>query len=213
MKKIFSLSTAVLSLLFVHAQNCPGITVESYSYEAAAGDTIVFIAGTKGVEAHVTYNWSLSAGTIISGQGTAKIQVNTEGLAGMYITASITLGGLPRNCVSSASSSVEVVFPAQLVVSGTFTNGQELKNAVKKFIAETQITDPVNAGKGFIYLYKGATTSESALKIFKDAIISAFNSNKVLPHQYKIVNGGKRKLAFYEMYLLQPKGKEPKPSN
>src|SRR5258705_790501 len=129
MKKIFSLSTAVLGLLFVHAQNCPSITVESYAYEMAAGDTLGFIAGTKGVEAHVTYNWAISAGTIISGQGTAKIMVNTEGLAGMYVTASVQLGGLPRNCVSSASSSVEVVPAAQLVVSGTFTNGQELKNA------------------------------------------------------------------------------------
>jgi hypothetical protein len=212
MKKLLSLSTALLSLLFARAQNCPVISVESYSYEAAAGDTITFVAGTKGVEAHVTYNWAISAGTIISGQGTAKILVNTEGLAGMYVTASVVLGGLPRTCVSSASFSVEVVSPAQLVVSGTFTNGQELKNAVQKFIAASGITDPANAGTGFIYLYKGATTSESALKIFKDAIISAFTHNKVLPHQYKIADGGKRKLAFYEMYLLQPRGKEPKPS-
>ena len=66
MKKIISLSTAALSLLFARAQNCPSISVESYSYEIAAGDTLVFVAGTTGVEAHVTYNWAISAGTIIS---------------------------------------------------------------------------------------------------------------------------------------------------
>jgi hypothetical protein len=213
MKKLLSLSTAILSLLFARAQNCPGISVESYSYEIAAGDTLVFIAGTKDVEVHVTYNWAISAGTIISGQGTAKIMVNTEGLGGMFVTATVQLGGLPAKCVSTASSSVDVIPPAQLVLSGTFTNGQELKNAVQKFIAATSFKDSTVTGTGFIYLYKGATTSESALQIFKNAIISAFEFNKVLPLQYKIVDGGNRKLAFYEMYLLQPRGKQPKPSN
>lgn len=213
MKKLLGLSIAILSSFFARAQNCPTISVESYSYEVAAGDTLVFIAGTKGIEVHVTYNWAINAGTIISGQGTAKIMVNTEGLGGMFVTATVELKGLPAKCASTASSTVEVVPPAQLVLSGTFTNGQDLKNAVQKFIAASQITDPANAGTGFIYLYKGATTSESALKIFKDAVISAFEYNKVLPHQYKIADGGKRKLAFYEMYLVQPRSKEPKPSN
>lgn len=213
MKKLLSLSTAILSLLFARAQNCPGISVESYSYEIAAGDTLVFIAGTKGAEVHVTYNWAISAGTIISGQGTAKIMVNTEGLGGMFVTATVQLGGLPAKCASTASSSVEVVPAAQLVVSGTFTNGQELKNAVQKFIAATSFKDGATIGTGFIYLYKKPSTAESAFKIFEDAIISAFEYNKILPHQYKIVDGGTKRLGFYEMYLLLPGGKEPKPSN
>ncbi len=213
MKKSLSLSIAILSLLFVQAQNCPVIKVESPSYEVAAGDTLVFIAVIKDAPSNVTFNWAISAGTIISGQGTSVIRIETKDLAGMYVTATVQLGGLPRDCVSTASSSVEIIPPAQLVISGTFTNGQELKNAVQKFIAETQITDPANAGTGFIYLYKSATTTESALKIFKAAIVSAFEYNKVLPYQYKIADGGKRKLQFYEMYLMQPREKEPKPSN
>ena len=213
MKKLISLSIAMFTFLATQAQNCPGISVESYSYEIAAGDTLVFIAGTKDAEVHVTYNWAINAGTIISGQGTAKIMVNTEGLGGMFVTATVQLKGLPAKCVSTASSSVEVIPAAQLVVSGTFTNGQELKNAVQKFITATSFKDSTLTGTGFIYLYKGATTSEPALQIFKNAIISAFDYNKVLPYQYKIVDGGNRKLAFYEMYLLQPRGKEPKPSN
>ena len=213
MKKLISLSIAIFTLLFAQAQNCPGLSVESYSYEVTAGDTLVFIAGTKGAEVHVTYNWAISAATIISGQGTAKIMVNTEGLGGMFVTATVELGGLPAKCARTASSSVEVIRAAQLAVSGTFTNGQELKNAVQKFIAATNFKDAENAGTGFIYLYKGATTTESALNIFKAAIVSAFEYNKVLPHQYKIVDGSNRKLAFYEFYLLQPGGKEPKLSN
>ncbi len=213
MKKLLTLHIIISSCFAANSQNCPGIKVESYSYEIAAGDTLVFIAGTTGVEVNVTYNWAISAGTIISGQGTAKIMVNTEGLGGMFVTATVELGGLPAKCARTASSSVEVIPAAQLAVSGTFTNGQELKNAVQKFIAATNFKDADNAATGFIYLYKGATTTESALKIFKDAIISAFEYNKVLPNQYKITDGGNKKLAFYEFYLLQPGSKEPKPSN
>ena len=213
MKRIISLSTAIFSLLFARSQNCPGISVTPYTYEIAAGDTLVFIAATTGAAVNVTYNWAISAGTIISGQGTAKIMVSTDGLEGMYVTATVEFGGLPAKCARTSSSSVEVIPPAQLAVSGTFTNGQELKNAVQKFIAATNFKDAENAGTGFIYLYKGATTTESALNIFKAAIVSAFEYNKVLPHQYKIVDGGNRKLAFYEFYLLQPGGKEPKLSN
>jgi hypothetical protein len=212
MKRIICISTAIFSLLFAQAQNCPGIVVESPS-EITAGDTLVFIAGTKGVEVHVTYNWSISAGTIISGQGTAIIRVNTEGLGGQYVTATVELVGLPAKCISTASSSSEIIPAAQLVVAGTFTNGQELKNAVQKFIAASGFKGADNTGTGFIYLYKGANTTESALKAYKDAITSAFEYNKILPYQYKIADGGKKKLAFYEMYLVQPGGPEPKPSN
>lgn len=215
MKKIVLVFIASFALLFTQAQNCPGIMVQSPSYEIPEGDTLVFVAATKGADPRLplTYNWAISAGSIISGQGTAKIMVNTGGLAGMFVTATVELGGLPAKCASTASSSIEVVPAAQLVVSGTFTNGQELKNAVQKFIAATAFKDTANAGSAFIYLYKGAATTESAFKIFQDAIIGAFEYNKILPHQYRIMDGGKKRLASYEMYLLMPGGKEPRPSN
>lgn len=215
MRKIIFFLIFIFTLTYSKAQNCPGIMVQSPSYEIPEGDTLVFVAATKGADPRlaITYNWTISAGTIISGQGTAKIIVNTGGLAGMFVTATVELGGLPAKCASTASSSIEVIPAAQLVVSGTFTNGQELKNAVQKFIAATAFKDTANAGTAFIYLYKSAATTEAAFNIFTDAIIGAFEYNKVLPHQYRIVDGGKKKLSSYEMYLLLPGGKEPKPSN
>ncbi len=213
MKKLLSLSIALFTLLIARAQNCPGILVQSPSYEVATGDTVVFIAITKNAPSNVTYNWTISAGTIISGQGTSVLKVETKDLDSIFVTATVELSGLPGKCVSRASSSVEIIPSAQLVVSGTFTNGQELKNAVQRFIAASGIKDPENAGTGFIFLYKNTTTTKSALEIFKAAIVSAFEYNKILSHQYKIVEGSNKKLSSYEMYLLQPGGKEPKPSN
>jgi hypothetical protein len=52
---------------------------------------------------NVTYNWSVSAGTISSGQGTSSIQVDTAGLGGQTVTATVELGGLDPSCSRTAS--------------------------------------------------------------------------------------------------------------
>lgn len=194
------------------AQDCPGISVYPYSDEITAGDTLIITCVTKFLKTDVTYNWTISAGVIISGQGTARILVNTKEASGMFITATVELAGLPAKCPNVASASAEVIPGAQLAVKGTFTNGQELKNAVQKFIAATGFKDTANTGTAFIYLYKAPATTESAFNIFKQAIISAFEYNKILPHQYKIADGGAKKLATYEFFLLARGMKEPRPS-
>ena len=213
MKKLVAILLTIGTVSSAQAQNCPGIAVESSSYEVPMGDTLVFVVNTKNAPANVTYNWVISAGTIISGQGTAMIKVNTKDLEGMFVTATVDLGGLPRNCNSSASSTTEIIPAAQLILSGTFTSGQELKNAVQKFITLTKLKDPENSGVGFIYLYKGPATTESSMKAFKAAMTSAFDQNQVFPFQYTIAEGGKKKLQTYEIYLVRQGSKDPKPSN
>jgi hypothetical protein len=109
------------------AQNCPGIAVYAYSDAITEGDTLIFTCKTENLTAIVKYNWTVSAGTIVSGQGTARIYVSTTEAAGLFITASVTLDGLPEKCSTTASASSEVLPAAQLAVKGSFTNGEELK--------------------------------------------------------------------------------------
>jgi hypothetical protein len=66
------------------------------------GSDITFSATMSG-DANVTYNWSVSAGTISSGQGTSSITVNTDGLGGQTVTATVELGGLDPSCSRTAS--------------------------------------------------------------------------------------------------------------
>jgi len=47
-----------------------------------------------------TYNWTVSAGGIESGQGTTAITVGTRGLDGGSVTATVELGGLPVECTT-----------------------------------------------------------------------------------------------------------------
>lgn len=213
MKKLLFLSFFAFTLVPVRAQNCPGISVVPFADEVNAGDTMMFTVFTKVLEYNVSYNWTISAGTIMSGQGTARILVNTKEIGGEFVTATVELGGLPAKCSTTASASAEVIPAAQLVVTGTFTQGQELKNAVQKFIAATDFKDSANTGTCFIYLYKTSNTTESALEIFKKAIGDAFEFNKIHTYQYKIADGGEKKLSTYEFYLMGPGAKDPKPSD
>src|SRR5207253_10341980 len=56
-----------------------------------------------------SYNWTVSAGRIISGQGTPSITVDTAGMAGQTIRASLDVGGFGTPCPASCA----VSFPIQ----------------------------------------------------------------------------------------------------
>ena len=56
-----------------------------------------------------TYNWTVSAGTIIEGQGTPTIKVDIAGLSGQTVKASLSMDGYPLDC--SDSCSVQIPIP------------------------------------------------------------------------------------------------------
>jgi hypothetical protein len=57
------------------------------------------------------YNWTVSAGRIIDGQGTDTIHVETTGLAGQSITATLSMGGYTLEC--SANCTVQFPVPVE----------------------------------------------------------------------------------------------------
>jgi hypothetical protein len=78
---------------------CPTVSVSCPS-EVEAGQPITFTASISGDTggATTTFNWSVSAGTISSGQGTSTITVDTTGAGGQSVTATVNIGGLDPSC-------------------------------------------------------------------------------------------------------------------
>src|SRR6185312_4775351 len=68
-----------------------------------ANAPITFTASVTG-EGTFTYNWSVSAGTISSGQGTSTITVDTAGLSGQSVTATVSIGGADPSCTGTTAS-------------------------------------------------------------------------------------------------------------
>lgn len=93
---------------------CPTVSVSCQS-DVDQGAPITFTASVSGGPSNMTptYNWSVSAGTISGGQGTSSITVDTAGLGGQSVTATIELGGVDPACARTASctTSVKVVVP------------------------------------------------------------------------------------------------------
>jgi hypothetical protein len=89
---------------------CPTVSASGPS-EVKQGDPITFNASVGA--SNVTYNWSVSAGTISSGQGTSSITVDTAGLAGQSVTATVEVGGLAASCGRTASATTSVVAPPE----------------------------------------------------------------------------------------------------
>jgi hypothetical protein len=88
---------------------CPKLGVSCPS-EVEEGSPATFTANfTQGTPVvSETYNWTVSAGTITSGQGTSSITVDTKGTGGQTITATVEIGGVDPTCNRTASCSTPV---------------------------------------------------------------------------------------------------------
>jgi hypothetical protein len=73
-----------------------------------AGATPGYYKAFVGTNAAV-YNWTVSAGMIIEGQGTPTIKVDITGLGGQTVRATLSMGGYPMDC--SDSCSVQIPIP------------------------------------------------------------------------------------------------------
>jgi hypothetical protein len=91
-----------------HARQCPGLSVSCPDL-VNPGVPVTFTVNVGEVpgDAKLTFDWTVPAGTISSGQGTTSINVDTAGLSpGSVLKATVEVGGLPESCPKSAECSV-----------------------------------------------------------------------------------------------------------
>jgi hypothetical protein len=83
---------------------CPNVAIECPD-RVVVGEPLEFrsmvTGGSSGVSP--TYNWTVSAGRIIDGQGTSTIHVDTTGLAGQSVTATLSMGGYNLDCTATCT--------------------------------------------------------------------------------------------------------------
>ncbi|MEZ5427617.1 MAG: hypothetical protein R2747_15210 [Pyrinomonadaceae bacterium] len=110
----------LISILFLcfslpaFSQTCPEIKVHGPDGLTHFGDVITLTAVIDGQNENFEYDWTVSAGKIISGQNTSTIQVLTEeseferNNLSEFITATLKVKGLPKNCNNEASETVVI---------------------------------------------------------------------------------------------------------
>lgn len=112
---VIKILSVILLLTFasvVNAQTpltCGIVEIEGPA-KVAQGQPLLFKVKINGVS-HSTkteLRWKLSAGTITAGQGTDEISIDTAGLAGNDVIATVELSGVPLGCNGSASKTTQV---------------------------------------------------------------------------------------------------------
>lgn len=106
---------------------CPTLSVTGPAGAVAPGETMTFTANVSGGSGEtVTYNWTVSSGTITEGQGTPVIRVaTTPDQAGTNVTATVEIGGVCEECPKTASETgivAEVIGPELIDEFGALNN-------------------------------------------------------------------------------------------
>jgi hypothetical protein len=176
---------------------CPAVSV-SCPADVDLGAPITFTASVSG-DASVTYNWSVSAGTISGGQGTSSITVDTAGLGGQTVTATVELGGLDPSCSRTASCTTGVRTPE--AVCRKFDEYSDLKfNDEKARLDNLAIQLQQEPGAQAYYVVFGSCDTEGEARS-KRAIDYLVSTRGIDASRITVVNGGCRETLTVELWI------------
>jgi len=203
------LSICIFAASIFAAAQCPKISVSSPT-DVQDGQPITFTANVTGLGRNddVTYNWTVSAGTISSGQGTSSITVDTEGAVGQSSTATVGVGGLLRRCNNSASATTSIGNRAaarKIDEYGPIRLADE-KARLDNFAIELQ-NDPTARGYVVAYAARGSAPS-SAVTRLNTAKNYLVNIRGIESSRIITVNGGTRATAKTDLWVV-PDGAAP----
>lgn len=196
----------------VAAQQCPTVTVScpDTAKENLEG-ALTFTANVSGGDPNVTptFNWTVSAGTISSGQGTSSIMVDTTGIGGQTVTATVDVGGFPRECRTSNSctTSIEKTSAPPVKFGEYLTRDLSANKAqLDKFVNALQ-KDPT--AQGYVIAYGGRTSAPAdAQKAADNATDYTINTLKMDGARTLSGVGGYREQPTVELWIA-PAGATP----
>ena len=194
------------------APPCPKIDIQSSSGKVLKdGQPAVFGASIAGGEAHITPTivWSVSAGSILNGQGTRTINVDTTGAGqNREIVADLWVGGYAPECASQASTILKVIGPAtKLDEFNDLTVEKENEKLAGAVNALSNTNDSV-----YLVAYAGRTNARgyavTALRRMKTQLTTA----GITADRIGTIDGGFREDPAYEIWIVPAGADAPKPS-
>lgn len=152
------------------------------------GERMTFTANVVGgTQQTLTYNWSVDQGTIVEGQGTPSITVDTTGLSNTTVRATVDIGGLCETCPRTASETgvvagVDVVTSVQIDEFGRLSN-DDVRARIDNLFIELQ-NDP--GSTGYIINYGPARQVTQRERLIRNHIqLRGYDASRVV-----IINGG-----------------------
>ncbi len=173
---------------------------------------VTFTSSLTGGSGNVTpmFNWTVSAGRIIEGQGTGSIKVDTSGLAGQTLSATLSMGGYPLDCSASCSIS----FPVPLKCKKFDEFGEIARNDEKarldNYAIELQ-NDPSRTA--YVIVYPGQGNRSGQVQTQRTRIVDylvnsrGFNAGRIIT-----IVGPPRDEMMVELWTCPQGATPPKPA-
>lgn len=188
---------------------CPTVNVTCPD-TVEAGQPITFTANVSGGDPNVsaTYNWSVSSGSISSGQGTPSITV-TGAAGGTPVTATVNVGGYPPECNTTASCTTTPTIRAVARLFDQYGNiaFNDEKARLDNFAIQLQ-NEP--GAQGYIIAYGGrrarANEAQARADRAKDYMV---NTRGIDPGRIVTVDGGYREDLTVELWIVPAGAEKP----
>jgi hypothetical protein len=194
---------------------CPTVNISCPTDQVNTGSpaTVSVSLGGGDANATPTYNWSVSAGTISNGQGTPSITIDTTGLSGQNVTATVEIGGLPPECQRTASCSFSVATPPTQPECRKFDEYSDLKfNDEKARLDNFAIQLQQEPGSQGYYVIFGSCDGEADQRSAR-AVDYLVNVRGIDRGRITVVNGGCRETLTVELWICPTGAAAPTLSN
>ncbi|HWF88825.1 MAG TPA: hypothetical protein VN659_08325 [Pyrinomonadaceae bacterium] len=188
---------------------CPAIEI-SCPTTVAVDQPLTFTSRySGGVPANVrpVYNWTVSAGTIIEGQGTDTIKVDTKGLAGQSVRASLSMDGYNLECAADCA----VTIPLPKPVGYKFDEFPDIaRNDEKARLDNLAISlqqDPT--ATGYVIVFPGRTSKRAEVQDHFGRVVDYLvNSRGMDRSRIKTIEGPKKDRLSVQLWIT-PQGATP----
>ena len=191
-------------------QQCPAISVTSTPLTFQPNNSVVFEARLSETDTPVqaTYNWTISAGTIKSGQGTSVLTVELP-QPGM-ISATVTVKGLSPHCPTTASYTLVPGIPRKASIKfGEYnpnsTKARQLLDEFSKVVTRDDDT------KVYVIAYGGSSRKRSEAEMAGERARNYLMGVGVATWRIEFVDGGFREEPAVELWLTPAGATPPKP--
>jgi hypothetical protein len=190
---------------------CPKLSLSGPAGLIRPGEPAMFVAKVIGAEStDIDYKWTVDAGTIVSGQGSDSIRVDTTGLVGSTIlTATVEISVESPRCSLSESEMALIVEADKAVlldeVPTVTGNCEYILAALDSFYIKL-LNHP--ADQGYIVIYKDPR-SESAARSSERQIRNMTRLRGYDSSRTTIVTGSVRTNAVVQMWRIPPGADHP----
>src|SRR6266404_4231786 len=190
---------------------CPNVTV-TCPERGTEDAPITFTATLSGGSPNITptYNWTVNAGHIISGQGTPSITVDTKGLGGQSVRANFDVGGFGMRCPAGCATAIEIVTKARKFDEYYDIARNDEKARLDNYAIQLQ-SEPGTQGYIIVYPSRKARANDAQARATRisDYLV---NSRGIDSHRVVTIMGPQREDWLFELWVV-PEGAPPPTPN